>query len=132
MLRKTLSSAALAAACIAGPNFAFGQFVTAAAKIQIPSQLQAQESLPEVIPDERWSLEQLESIAFVNNPSLARAQALVEAARGNHLQVGLPPNPHVGYAGQQIGSSGLAEQDGVVVNQDFVRGNKLGVNRNIA
>lgn len=78
------------------------------------------------------TLADLEQMAFSVNPSLARAAALVEAARGNWVQVGLPPNPSVGYEGQQIGSGGRAEQDGVFVEQEFVRGGKLMLNRNVA
>jgi outer membrane protein, heavy metal efflux system len=78
------------------------------------------------------SLDDLEQMALSANPSVARASALVEAARGNWVQVGLPPNPSIGYEGQQIGSRGLAEQDGVFVGQEIVRGGKLRLNRNIA
>lgn len=78
------------------------------------------------------TLEELEARALRSNPSIARAQALASAAQGNWLQVGLPPNPKVGYAGQQIGSGGLAEQDGVLVEQEFVRGGKLALNRQVA
>jgi len=67
-----------------------------------------------------------------NNPSIARAAALVGAARGNWIQVGLRPNPSVGYEGQQLGSGGLAEQQGVTVSQEFVRGGKLRWNRSVA
>ncbi len=79
-----------------------------------------------------WSLADLEQIAHTSNPSIARAQALVSAARGNWVQVGLPPNPTVGYEGQQIGSRGLAEQDGIFVGQEIVRGGKLRLNREVA
>lgn len=79
-----------------------------------------------------WSLEDLEQMALTCNPSIARAQALVSAARGNWVQVGLPPNPTVGYEAQQIGSRGLAEQDGVFVGQEIVRGGKLRLNREVA
>jgi len=78
------------------------------------------------------TLADLEQMALVANPSVARAAALVQAARGNWVQVGLPPNPTVGYLGQQIGSRGLAEQDGVYVDQQIVRGRKLGLNREVA
>lgn len=78
------------------------------------------------------TLSDLEQMALSANPSMARASALVEAARGNWVQVGLPPNPSVGYEGQQIGSRGLAEQDGVFVGQEFVRGGKLRLNREVA
>lgn len=78
------------------------------------------------------TLEQLEQMALSNNPSLSRAAALVGAARGTWTQVGLSPNPSVGYEGQQLGSGGLAEQHGVVFNQEIVRGGKLRLNRAVA
>jgi cobalt-zinc-cadmium efflux system outer membrane protein len=77
-------------------------------------------------------LDDLEQMALSANPSVARSAALLEAARGNWVQVGLPPNPSVGYEGQQIGSRGLAEQDGVFIGQEFVRGGKLRLNREVA
>jgi cobalt-zinc-cadmium efflux system outer membrane protein len=78
------------------------------------------------------TLADFEQMALVGNPSIARASALTRAAQGNHLQVGLPPNPIVGYEGQQLGSGGQAEQDGIFVEQEFVRGGKLRLNRQIA
>lgn len=78
------------------------------------------------------TLADLEQMALMANPAVARASALVQAARGNWVQVGLPPNPTVGYLGQQIGSRGLAEQDGVFVDQQIVRGGKLTLNREVA
>lgn len=78
------------------------------------------------------TLAELEAKALAGNPALARAGALVSAARGNCLQVGLYPNPSVGYEGQQLGSGGLAEQHGVVVGQEIVTGGKLRLNREVA
>lgn len=92
----------------------------------------APEQLPGIDPSPRLSLTDLESMSIVSNPSIGRAQALVQSARGNWVQVGLAPNPVVGYSGQQIGSRGLAEQDGVVINQDIVRLKKLRLNRHVA
>jgi len=80
----------------------------------------------------RLTLADLEQMAIAANPSVARAAALVEAARGNWIQQGLPPNPCVGYEGQQIGSAGRAEQDGVFIEQEIIRGGKLGLNRQVA
>lgn len=79
-----------------------------------------------------WSLAELEALALANNPAIARAAARAEAARGNQLQVGLTPNPIVGYEGQQLGSGGLAEQQGIGVGQEIVRGGKLQLNRAVA
>jgi len=57
---------------------------------------------------------------------------LVGAARGNWIQVGLLPNPTAGYEGQQLGSGGRAEQQGVTFSQEIVRGGKLRLNRAVA
>lgn len=78
------------------------------------------------------TLEELENMALLSNPSIARAASVLQAARGNWVQVGLAPNPQVGYEGQQIGSGGRAEQDGVFVGQEFVRGGKWQLNRHIS
>jgi len=87
-------------------------------------------------PTDVWlsdlSLAGLENTALQNNPTLAQAAARVEAAQGNWVQVGLAPNPVLGYSGQQLGSGGLAEQQGVFVGQEFVTGKKLGLNREVA
>ncbi|PHS14840.1 MAG: hypothetical protein COA78_05515 [Blastopirellula sp.] len=76
-----------------------------------------------------FTLEELEGIALQNNPSIAEAAALVEAAQGNRVQVGLGPNPVLGYSGQQLGSSGQAEQQGVFIGKEFITGKKLGLNQ---
>lgn len=86
-----------------------------------PAQTQAQQQTQ---PQE-WTLADLEEIAVRNHPALAQAQARVESARGAWVQAGLLPNPSAGYSGQQLGSRGLAEQQGVIVEQQIVRGGKL-------
>jgi cobalt-zinc-cadmium efflux system outer membrane protein len=78
------------------------------------------------------TLEQLEQKAVASNPSLRRLAALVGAARANTLQVGLRPNPNIGYEGQQLGSGGLAEQHGILFSQEVIRGGKLRLNRAVA
>lgn len=83
-------------------------------------------------PSPGLALAELEAKALAGNPALARAAALVSAARGNCLQVGLFPNPTVGYEGQQLGSGGLAEQHGVVFGQEIITGGKLRLNRAVA
>ncbi len=75
------------------------------------------------------SLEELEAIALQCHPSVQRARALANAARGRAFQVGLAPNPSVGFSGQQLGSDGRAEQYGVTLGQDFVVREKLSLNR---
>lgn len=83
-------------------------------------------------PDAGLTLESLTQLAMQNHPTLQRAQALVAAAQGNWVQVGLPFNPRSGYQGQQLGSGGKAEQHGWLVEQEVVRGGKLRLNRAVA
>lgn len=78
------------------------------------------------------TLQQLEHMALANNPAFAEARAQVAAARGKWVQVGLPPNTVIGYSGQQLGSNGAAEQQGIFIGQEFIRGDKLRLNRSVA
>lgn len=84
------------------------------------------EALPSPIS---LTLSQLESLALSNNPSLAQFAAAVSSADGNWLQVGLYPNPDVGYAANQIGDRGTAGQQGAWFSQTLVTGHKLRLNR---
>jgi cobalt-zinc-cadmium efflux system outer membrane protein len=77
------------------------------------------------------SLEELEQLAFANNPAIAQAAAHAAALRGRWVQVGLPPNPTAGYTGTEIGNDGRAGQQGGFVGQEFVTGGKLRLNRAI-
>lgn len=79
-----------------------------------------------------WTLADLEAMALASNPTLAQAAARVRASRGNWLQVGLPPNPIVGYEGGEIGAEGTAGEQGAFIGQEFITGGKLGLNRSVA
>jgi len=84
-------------------------------------------------PDARvLTLADFEQLALSNNPSIARAMALVEARRGNWTQVGLPPNISWGYLGQQLGSGNNSSQHAMLVDGELVTGGKLRWNRQIA
>ncbi len=80
---------------------------------------------------EPLELELLQQQAITSNPSVARAEALVQAACGRMLQAGLKPNPHAGYLGSQLGSGGQAEQHGLMVTQDIIRGGKLRLSQSV-
>jgi cobalt-zinc-cadmium efflux system outer membrane protein len=79
------------------------------------------------------SLEDLEQLALANNPTIKQGQANMQVAAGVVLQVGLYPNPTVGYYGDEIrgGSFGGGEQ-GLFVGQTIVLGGKLGAARRVA
>ena len=100
---------AMAGACIALAEFGSGQFAQGQQPVVIaapqPPILPPME--PEIFPPDKaesvLSLPDLEKMALASNPSVARASAMVGAARGHWIQVGLPPNPSIGYDGQQLG-----------------------------
>jgi cobalt-zinc-cadmium efflux system outer membrane protein len=77
------------------------------------------------------TIDELEQMAQANNPTLAQAAHRVEALQGEHLQVGLYPNPVIGYQAEEIGDSGSAGQHGMFFSQEIVTANKLGLNRAI-
>ncbi|TWT90278.1 Cobalt-zinc-cadmium resistance protein CzcC precursor [Pseudobythopirellula maris] len=91
-------------------------------------------ALPQVEPlsHRALTLARLEELALSNNPTLAQVSARVQAARGEYLQVGLKPNPVVGYVANEIGNEGAAGQQGAFVSQQFITANKLGLNRRVA
>lgn len=78
------------------------------------------------------SLADFEGIALSNNPSLAQMANRLEAARGEWVQVGLAPNPVLGYVGSEIGNDGRAGQQGGYIGQEIVTGGKLSLNRQVA
>ena len=78
------------------------------------------------------SLDDLEQMALAHNPGLSEAMAQVAAMRGKWLQSGLPPNPRLGYSGAQLGSAGEAEQQGIYIEQEMIRGGKLCLDQAVA
>ncbi|MFV1968036.1 MAG: TolC family protein [Pirellulaceae bacterium] len=93
-----------------------------------PQELPATEELQ----GSEMTLLDLEAMALQSSPAITQAVAQVEAAQGNWVQVGLPPNPSLGYSGQEIGNDGKSGQQGGFVAQNFITGKKLRLNREIA
>jgi outer membrane protein, heavy metal efflux system len=87
--------------------------------------------LAEPLPHEGLTMEALEQMALSNNPSVGQAFARVRSLQGKYVQVGLPPNPSLGYVASEVGQEGLAGQQGGFVGQDFIGGGKLEKNRAI-
>jgi outer membrane protein, heavy metal efflux system len=82
--------------------------------------------------ERRLTLSEAEAQALVYHPVLREAAARVRAAQGNWLQVGLKPNPEIGYSGAEIGDEGTAGQQGGFVSHEFVTAGKLRLNRAVA
>ncbi len=76
------------------------------------------------------TLADFENLAFENNPTIKELAATTQKADGFRTQVGLRPNPTVGYQGMQIADRGT-DQHTAFIEQEFVRGNKLALNRQV-
>lgn len=86
-------------------------------------------SIPEIVADGGLTIEALEQMALANNPAVGQAAANVRALQGKYVQVGLPPNPTMGYVASEVGNDGFAGQQGGFAGQDFITGGKLAKNR---
>jgi cobalt-zinc-cadmium efflux system outer membrane protein len=92
----------------------------------------APDLLKDVMSRPAMKLSDFEQVATANNPTLRQAEAMVQRSAGQARQAGLPPNPSIGYQGEQIrgGSYGGGEH-GAFVQQTFVLGGKLGLRRRV-
>jgi cobalt-zinc-cadmium efflux system outer membrane protein len=84
------------------------------------------------VKDGPLTLADAEAMAVSCHPALRAASARVQAAHGNWVQVGLKPNPELGYQGTEIGNDGRAGQQGAFFSQELVTAGKLGLNRAVA
>ena len=103
------------------PPSGFGTYSQAAEEICCPQ--------PVRIYDAGLTIEVLEQLALANNPVVGRAAARVRALRGKCWQVGLKPNPTIGYVAGEMGNNGTAGQQGGFVGQKFITAGKLQKNR---
>lgn len=71
-----------------------------------------------------YTLEQLTTLARANSPAIREAEAAVSKVEGLRYQVGLRPNPSVGYNGTQLADRNT-DQHTVFVSQDYVTAQKL-------
>lgn len=87
--------------------------------------------IPERSSENGLTLDAIEDIAMANNPAIQQAAAASARAGGIRMQVGLKPNPLIGYFGEEIGDEGTAGLQGAFVSQTFVRGDKLAWNQTV-
>ncbi|MGH9874452.1 MAG: TolC family protein, partial [Pyrinomonadaceae bacterium] len=103
--------------------------------MQMPSQPQEiQRPRREVIPAVPiLRLEELEAMAMQRNPTLAQAEASIQAAEGRRRQAGMFPNPIAGYFLEEFAfrSPGETMEHGVFVEQTIPLGGKLSKARRV-
>lgn len=76
------------------------------------------------------TLEQFESLALKNNPTIAELVATTQKAAGFRTQVSLRANPTVGYQAVQLADQGT-DQHTFFISQTIVTSNKLALNRSV-
>lgn len=76
------------------------------------------------------TLGDIESIALANNPTLRELAFTTQKAAGYRYQVGLRPNPVVGYQAMQLADRST-DQHTAFVEQEIVRGGKLELNARV-
>ena len=76
------------------------------------------------------TLAAFEQLALEHNPAIKQLAASAHSAIGVRDQVGQYPNPEVGYWASQLADRNT-DQQGVHIQQEFVRGNKLGLNKQV-
>ncbi|MGD9712794.1 MAG: TolC family protein [Thermomicrobiales bacterium] len=89
------------------------------------------DAAPAPYPDDSGiTVAELERIAMENNPALRQLSAIAYQAAGVRDQVGVYPNPTVGYFGSQLADEGT-DQHGAYVDQEIVMGDKLWLNERV-
>jgi cobalt-zinc-cadmium efflux system outer membrane protein len=78
------------------------------------------------------TLAELQRLGLSNSPRIKQAVAAVESARGQALQAGLPPNPNLGFEDDTFGTTGGAGYVGGYMEQQFITGGKLRLQRAVA
>ena len=79
------------------------------------------------------SLAEIERMAFENNPTLAQAEAAIQAARGRSRQAGTFPNPVAGYQGEEFAFRAFNEKSEhfFFLEQTIPLGGKLSKSRRV-
>src|SRR5687767_13725701 len=70
-----------------------------------------------VATDNQLTLVEVEQLALAYHPAVREAAGQRRAAQGNWIQVGLRPNPEIGYSGEEIGNEGSAGMQGGFVSK---------------
>jgi cobalt-zinc-cadmium efflux system outer membrane protein len=96
------------------------------------SNLPAAELLLDVVGRQPMTVEDFFGLAEKNNPTLVQAQRNIDRSNQQARQMGLPPDPIVGYAGDHIrGGEDHGGEQGAFFSQVFVLGHKLALRRDI-
>jgi cobalt-zinc-cadmium efflux system outer membrane protein len=82
-------------------------------------------------PQAVWDFERLAALAVANNPTLQQAAAAVAQTEATELQVGLYPNPQLGYLRSDPSQAGQSRTEGIFLGQEFVTAGKRWKSRDV-
>jgi cobalt-zinc-cadmium efflux system outer membrane protein len=90
---------------------------------------------PQTSPQNRpaMTLAEIERMALQNNPTLAQAEAAIQAVRGRSRQAGAFPNPIAGYQGEEFAFRAFTEKSkhSFFLEQTIPLGGKLSKSRRV-
>lgn len=117
----------------AQPSQAPGDFHFHNNPLRIPDEpSQVRDAIPDfVVPAEGYAIAELQQMALQNNPVLFKKRREIEATYGTWLQVGLYANPTIGFVGDDYADNGTQGKQGISIQQEIIRGDKLGIARNV-
>ena len=99
---------------------------------QTGTDLPAAELLREVVSQQPMTVESFIDLAEKDNPTLVQAQRDIDRSNQQARQIGLPPDPILGYSGDHIrGGEYHGGEQGAFFTQVFVLGRKLALRREI-
>lgn len=90
------------------------------------------QSLENLTANRPLTIDEFQQMAMASNPTLVQAEQQVRAMKGTQCQVGLYPNPSIGWLAEEMGNGGQAGRQGIGFSQEIVTGNKLCLNRTTA
>lgn len=103
-----------------------------AIELHTGSDLPAPELLGDVVDQQPMTLADFIALANGSQPTIREAQANVERSRQQGHQVGLPPDPVIGYSGDHIrGGSYHGGEEGAFFSQEIVLGRKLALRKDV-
>lgn len=73
-----------------------------------------------------------EATAMASHPAIIQQRALVQSARGQWVQAGLPINPTAQYQSDEIGNDETSGIHSLQFNQTWITANKLGLAQRVA
>lgn len=117
--------------CWVGPTYAQQTGASTIPEMQIAPVASASEAVAPGVIEKALGFDELAGLATANNPTLAQAAAAIRQTLGTQWQVGLYPNPQLGYLRSDPSQAGQSRTDGVFIGQEIVTAGKRWKSRDV-